>query len=50
MELDNTVYNNMNGPTEFSRDRHMKDWTIEDRQPLINVPTLLISGKYTSNA
>lgn len=46
MDIDNTVYINMNGPTEFHVIGTMKDWTIEDRLPLINVPTLLISGKY----
>jgi L-proline amide hydrolase len=46
MEEDNTVYRNMNGPTEFHVIGTMKDWTIEDRLPLIEAPTLLISGKY----
>jgi L-proline amide hydrolase len=46
MDLDNTVYINMNGPTEFHVIGTMKDWTIEDRLPLINVPSLLVSGKY----
>lgn len=46
MDKDNTVYRNMNGPTEFHVIGTMKDWTIEDRLPLIEAPTLLISGKY----
>ncbi|WP_183725478.1 proline iminopeptidase-family hydrolase [Rhizobium sp. BK275] len=46
MDEDNTVYRNMNGPTEFHVIGTMKDWTIEDRLPLIAAPTLLISGKY----
>ncbi|WP_162751406.1 proline iminopeptidase-family hydrolase [Rhizobiales bacterium] len=46
MDEDNTVYRNMNGPTEFHVIGTMKDWTIEDRLPLIEAPTLLISGKY----
>ncbi|ETD81650.1 proline iminopeptidase-family hydrolase [Rhodobacter capsulatus] len=46
MERDSTVYNAMNGPTEFHVIGTMKDWTIEDRLPLINVPALVISGKY----
>lgn len=46
MGEDNTVYRNMNGPTEFHVIGTMKDWTIEDRLPLIEAPTLLISGKY----
>lgn len=46
MDEDNTVYRNMNGPTEFHVIGTMKDWTIEDRLDRIEVPTLLISGKY----
>lgn len=46
MDEDNTVYRNMNGPTEFHVIGTMKDWTIEDRLPLIEAPTLLISGRY----
>ncbi|TQX85861.1 alpha/beta fold hydrolase [Rhizobium sp. rho-13.1] len=46
MEEDNTVYRNMNGPTEFHVIGTMKDWTIEERLGRITAPTLLISGKY----
>jgi L-proline amide hydrolase len=46
MEEDNTVYRNMNGPTEFHVIGTMKDWSIEDRLHEISVPTLLISGRY----
>jgi L-proline amide hydrolase len=46
MEEDNTVYRNMNGPTEFHVIGTMKDWTIEDRLPNIAAPTLLISGRH----
>lgn len=46
MDEDNTVYRNMNGPTEFHVIGTMKDWTIEDRLHLIDAPTLKISGKY----
>ncbi len=46
MDEDNTVYRNMNGPTEFHVIGTMKDWTIEDRLSLIEAPTLLISGRY----
>ncbi len=46
MDIDNTVYRNMNGPTEFHVIGTMKDWTIEDRLPQIEAPTLIISGKY----
>lgn len=46
MDEDNTVYRNMNGPTEFHVIGTMKDWTIEDRLHRIEAPTLLISGAY----
>jgi L-proline amide hydrolase len=46
MDEDNTVYRNMNGPTEFHVIGTMKDWTIEDRLSRITAPTLLISGRY----
>jgi len=46
MDEDNTVYRNMNGPTEFHVIGTMKDWSIEERLSQITVPTLLISGKY----
>lgn len=46
MDEDNTVYRNMNGPTEFHVIGTMKDWTIEDRLKDIVAPTLLISGRY----
>lgn len=46
MDDDNTVYRNMNGPTEFHVIGTMKDWTIEDRLDTIEVPTLLISGRH----
>ncbi|RVB80782.1 alpha/beta fold hydrolase [Mesorhizobium sp. M6A.T.Cr.TU.014.01.1.1] len=46
MDEDNTVYRNMNGPTEFHVIGTMRDWTIEDRLPHIAVATLLISGRH----
>ena len=46
MDEDNTVYRNMNGPTEFHVIGTMKDWTIEDRLNRIQAPTLVISGHY----
>lgn len=46
MDEDNTVYRNMNGPTEFHVIGTMKDWTIEDRLKDIVAPTLLISGRH----
>ena len=46
MDEDNTVYRNMNGPTEFHVIGTMKDWTIEGRLHNVVAPTLLISGRY----
>lgn len=46
MDEDDTVYRVMNGPTEFHVIGTLRDWTIEDRLARINVPTLLISGRY----
>jgi len=41
-----TVYRAMNGPNEFHIIASLKDWTIVERLKRINVPTLLISGRY----
>ncbi|WP_339070241.1 proline iminopeptidase-family hydrolase [Pseudomonas idahonensis] len=41
-----TVYRAMNGPNEFHIVASLKDWTIVERLKHINVPTLLISGRY----
>ena len=46
MDIDPTVYHAMNGPTEFHVIGSMKDWSIIDRLHRIQVPTLLISGRY----
>jgi L-proline amide hydrolase len=43
---DPTVYHTMNGPNEFHVIGTMKDWSIVGRLSTINVPTLLISGRY----
>lgn len=41
-----TVYNVMNGPNEFFVIGTLKNWSIIDRLPRIEVPTLIISGRY----
>ena len=46
MDADPTVYHAMNGPTEFHVIGSMKAWTIIDRLARIDVPVLLISGRY----
>ena len=46
MDADPTVYHAMNGPTEFHVIGSMKEWTIIDRLAQIQIPVLLISGRY----
>jgi L-proline amide hydrolase len=41
-----TVYNVMNGPNEFFVIGTLKHWDIIPELPRINVPTLVISGRY----
>ena len=41
-----TVYMTMNGPSEFHVIGTLKHWSIIDRLERIDVPVLLISGKY----
>ena len=36
----------MNGPSEFHVVGSIKDWQAKDRLPSIDVPTLLVSGRY----
>jgi L-proline amide hydrolase len=46
IEADPTVYFTMNGPSEFHVIGSLKHWSIIDRLHKVQVPTLLISGKY----
>jgi L-proline amide hydrolase len=46
IDADPTVYHAMNGPTEFHVVGSMRNWTIIDRLSRIQVPTLLISGRF----
>jgi L-proline amide hydrolase len=41
-----TVYNVMNGPNEFHVIGTLKSWSVIDRLSAIEVPTLLVSGRY----
>jgi L-proline amide hydrolase len=41
-----TVYNVMNGPNEFFVVGTLKNWSVIDRLHLINVPTLVLSGRH----
>jgi L-proline amide hydrolase len=43
---DSTVYNTMNGPNEFFCIGTLREWSVVDRVHSINVPTLLLSGRY----
>ena len=46
LEDDSTVYNTMNGPTEFTITGSLKTWSVIERLGLIEVPTLLLNGQY----
>jgi L-proline amide hydrolase len=43
---DPTVYYTMNGPTEFHVIGSLRDWSVVDLLPRIDVPTLLVSGRH----
>ena len=43
---DPTVYHTMNGPSEFHVVGTIKDWQSKDRLGLIQVPALVVSGRY----
>lgn len=46
MEAEPTVYHTMNGPNEFHVIGTLRDWTIVDRLPQIDVPTLVVAGEF----
>ncbi len=46
MAEDPTVYHTMNGPSEFHCIGSLKTWDITGRLEEIDVPTLLVSGRY----
>jgi proline-specific peptidase len=46
LATDGLVYNVMNGPSEFHCIGTLKEWDITGRLPEIDVPTLLLSGRY----
>lgn len=46
IDEDPTVYMTMNGPNEFHVIGTLQSWSIEGRLDTINVPTLLISGRF----
>lgn len=47
---DPTVYHTMNGPSEFHVVGSLRGWSVIDRLPQINVPTLIVSGHYDEAA
>ncbi len=46
VDRDPTVYHTMNGPSEFHVVGSIKDWNVKNRLGEIDVPTLLVSGRY----
>jgi len=46
LDEDPTVYMTMNGPSEFHVIGTLKHWTIIDRLERIEIPVMLISGRY----
>lgn len=46
IDRDPTVYRTMNGPSEFHVIGSIRDWQSKDRLGEIDVPTLLLSGRY----
>jgi L-proline amide hydrolase len=50
IDADPTVYHTMNGPSEFHVIGSIRDWSVEDRLGSIDVPTLVISGRYDEAA
>lgn len=46
IKRDPTVYHTMNRPSEFYVIGSLKDWAITERLHKINVPTLLLNGRY----
>lgn len=46
IDADPTVYHTMNGPTEFHVIGSLRNWSIIECLPRIEVPTLLISGRF----
>jgi L-proline amide hydrolase len=46
IEQDPTVYHTMNGPSEFHVIGSIRDWQSLDRLHELDVPTLLVSGRF----
>ena len=50
IDRDPTVYHTMNGPSEFYVIGSIKDWQSKSRLGEIDVPTLIVSGRYDEAA
>jgi L-proline amide hydrolase len=50
IDRDPTVYHTMNGPSEFHVIGSIRDWQAKDRLDQIDVPTLIVSGRYDEAA
>jgi L-proline amide hydrolase len=50
IDEDPTVYHTMNGPSEFHVIGTAKDWSAVDRLHLIEVPTLVVCGRFDEAA
>lgn len=46
MEAEPTVYHTMNGPNEFHVVGSLRHWSIIDRLPAIEAPTLVVAGEF----
>lgn len=46
MLADPTVYHTMNGPNEFHVIGTLRDWSVIDRLPQIQAPTLVVAGEH----
>lgn len=46
VEMDDTVYRTMNGPSEFTVVGSLKNWSIVDELHKVHVPTLVLNADY----
>jgi len=46
LNIDNSLYVTMQGPSEFGIAGKLTKWTVKDKLKNITVPTLCIGGKY----
>ncbi len=46
MEAEPTVYHTMNGPNEFHVLGTLRGWSVIDRLPAVDAPTLVIAGEF----